>query len=141
MTAKMPSVELTNRFIKGLKEYNLAYDEMVNWKYCGGNRGRHLSNFKLCCKGEELPNKVYECICGHAIIENCYITNGDEILVLGNCCIKRFIEKSDKTCEICEEPHKNRKVNRCNKCRIGICDDCGKKCDEDYKKCYSCAFK
>ena len=39
--AKMPSLELTDKFIKGLKNYNLTYDEIKNnnWKYCGGRIG------------------------------------------------------------------------------------------------------
>ena len=96
MTSKIPSIELTKKFIKGLKNYGLTYDEIKNsnWKYCGGNTGRHLKYFKLCCKNDDLPDKVDECVCGHHINENCYITDGERILVLGNCCIKKFIPKN-----------------------------------------------
>jgi hypothetical protein len=45
---------------------------------------------------------------------------------LGNSCIKRFIKKSGRTCETCGEPHKNRKVNMCNKCRPTIKSYCGR---------------
>jgi len=116
---QLPSIELTERFIKGLQNYNLTYDEIVNgnWKYCGGRTGSHLNYFKISCKDDDLPEQVNECVCGHAISENCYITDGESILVLGNCCIKKFIPKSSRTCENCEAPHKNRTVNRCNKCR------------------------
>ena len=143
MTTKTASLELTTKFIKGLKNYNLTYDEIKNsnWKYCGGRTGHHLNYFKLCFKNNKLPDIVNECVCGHHIEENCYITDGKEILVLGNCCIKKFISKSSRTCDNCGEPHKNRIVNRCNNCRKGICDDCDKKCNEIYKKCYDCAFK
>jgi hypothetical protein len=122
MTKETPSIQLTKRFIEGLKNYNLTYDEIVNgnWKYCGGRSGRHLNYFKLSCKDEELPEQVNECVCGHKISENCYITNGEEILILGNCCIIKFIPKSSRTCEKCESPHKNRKVNQCNRCRSGV---------------------
>ncbi len=140
MTTKMPSLELTDRFINGLKDYDLTYDEIKNgnWKYCGGNRDRHLNYFKLCCKNEDLPDKVNECVCGHKITENCYITDGEQILILGNCCIKKFIPKSSRTCERCDQPHKNRLVNRCNSCRWGICDICDKSCSGAYTKCYGC---
>ena len=138
----MTTKTLTNKFIEGLKNYGLTYDEIIqsNWKYCGGNRGRHLNYFQLCCKNEDLPDQVNECVCGHFIEENCYITDGKRILVLGNCCVKKFISKSMRTCEKCGKPHKNRVVNRCNNCRIGVCDECDKECKEIYKKCYNCNF-
>ena len=122
MTSLTPSVELTKKFINGLKNYDLTYEEIVEgkWKYCGGRSGRHLNYFKTSCKGDDLPEQVNECVCGHAISENCYITDGEQILVLGNCCIIKFCPKSSRTCEKCEAPHKNSKDNRCNKCRRGI---------------------
>lgn len=134
---------LTRKFIKGLQNYNITYDEIINnnWKYCGGNKGRHLNYFKLSCRDEELPEKINYCVCGHTIKENCYITDGTYILILGNCCIKKFIPKSSRTCELCEKPHKNRLVNRCDYCRKGLCDVCNKKCDVEYKKCSNCYFK
>jgi hypothetical protein len=143
MTTKIPTIELTQKFIKGLQNYGLTYDEIKksNWKYCGGRSGRHLNYFKLCCKDDDLPELVNECVCGHKIEENCYITDGEQLLVLGNCCIKKFISKSSRTCEKCGDSHKNRVVNRCNNCREGFCDNCGDSCDYMYKKCYKCAFK
>ncbi len=144
MKREIASYELTNRFIEGLKQYNLTYDEILsgNWKYCGGNKGRHFNYFVLFSKGRDLPQpgEKYICVCGHHIVENCYITDNARILVLGNCCIKKFIPKSSRTCENCGKPHRNRKVNRCNLCRIGICETCNKKCNRKYKKCYDCAF-
>uniref|UniRef100_A0A6C0BA18 DM2 domain-containing protein n=1 Tax=viral metagenome TaxID=1070528 RepID=A0A6C0BA18_9ZZZZ len=123
MTAITPTVKLTERFIEGLKNYNVTYDEIIkgNWKYCGGRSGCHLNYFKVSCKNDDLPKQQDKCICGHAISENCYITNDEFILVLGSCCIKKFLPKtkSSRTCEKCGDPHKNRKVNRCNKCRSG----------------------
>jgi hypothetical protein len=142
MTTKTATKELTKRFIKGLESYGLTYEEIKsnNWKYCGGNEGRHLNYFKLCYKKSELPEHDNECVCGHHIVENCYITDGKELLILGNCCIKKFIPKNTRTCEKCEKPHKNRIVNRCNDCRTGICDKCNKECSCFYKKCYKCRF-
>ena len=51
MTTKIASLKLTDKFIKGLKKYDLTYEEIKNsnWKYCGGNQGSHLNYFKLCC--------------------------------------------------------------------------------------------
>lgn len=143
MTTIIASLELTQQFIKGLQNYGLTYDEIKNsnWKYCGGRRGRHFNYFKLCCKDDDLPELINECVCGHHIKENCYITDGEQILVLGNCCIKKFIPKSSRTCEKCGEPHKNRIVNICNNCRKGICEIFNIECDYKYKKCYNCVFK
>lgn len=136
-------IKLTNRFIEGLKNYNLTLEEIQsgNWKYCGGDKGSHLNYFKISCPNENFPEKQAKCICGHDIEENCYITNETRKLVLGNCCIKRFVPKSSRTCADCGEPHQNKIVNRCNKCRIGICDKCNKKCNPKYRKCYNCAFE
>ena len=135
------SIALHKKFIKGLAEYNLTEEEVKkNWKYCGGDRGRHYNYFKLSCPNDDEPEHTNECVCKHYIEENCYITNGEEILVLGNCCIKKFLPKSGRTCELCDEPHKNRIVNRCNDCRFGICDKCNKKCNSNYKLCFDCKF-
>ncbi len=136
----MASLNLTDRFIEGLKTHNLTLDDIKNWKYCGGSSGRHLNYFKICCKDSELPKETNKCVCGHYIEDNCYITNGIQLLVLGNCCIKKFIPQSSRTCDTCNTPHKNRIVNRCNSCRVGVCDGCGKNCNEKYPKCYSCTF-
>jgi hypothetical protein len=136
-------MNLTEKFIKGLKDYNLSMDQMDNWSYCGGNCGRHKNYFKLTCPNDDIPELVCKCVCGHNIVENCYITDGESIMILGNCCIKKFIKNSGRTCEECKNPHKNRKDNRCNDCRETNprCLDCKKKIDGFYTKCYSCQFK
>ena len=128
------------RFIKGLNKHGLNFEDVSNnWKYAGGDTGRHFNYYKLCHSQLEFPGHEDVCICSHPIFENCYITNGDKFLVVGNCCIKRFIKKATRTCDTCGEPHKNRTVNRCNQCRLTKCDKCGKKCNEEYKLCYLCA--
>lgn len=164
----MASIELTEKFVNGLKNYDLTLKDIQEggWKYCGGNQGRHYNYFKVSCPNEPLPDSEEECICGHKIVENCYITNGEEILILGSCCIKKFIpeDKSGRTCSSCGRIHKNRKTNLCNDCReiykeckkcgvahlnkISLCEkcqgnclDCGKKCKPEYDKCYDCKTK
>lgn len=144
MATKAPSSDLTDRFIKGLLDYDLTYDEILNggWKYCGGNKGRHLNYFKLSCKDDDLPEKNDRCVCGHKIVENCYITNGDDILVLGNCCIKKFVPNSSRTCDKCNKPHKNRKVNQCNNCRTDLsCIVCKNYAIYQNQKCKYCQYK
>ena len=114
--------ETSARFINGLRQYDLTPKQIRDggWKYCGGDKeGRHLNYFNMVCPDDEIPEKAPHCVCGHKIKENCYITNGDEILILGNECIKRFLgnEKGGRTCELCGASHRNRKRNRCNYCK------------------------
>lgn len=40
-----------------------------------------------------------------------------------------------KYCDICNNTHKNIKVNRCNNCRYGLCDICDKIINIKYKEC------
>ena len=165
MSEDQTQLKLRKQCLNGLACYNLSYDDIVNdnWKYCGGDSGRHLNYFKLVYPDRKLPDKKKECICRHDIIDNCYITDENQILVLGNCSIKKFIPRSTRTCERCNAPHKNRIVNRCNACKYlklckvccvyyassmhenlcgdcsyGKCSKCMKKCNPDYKLCYKC---
>jgi len=139
------------KFVQGLKDYGLTLDDMKDYVYAGGDTGRHYDYFNDFFK-KELKRKPkgwcfdYEdkCICGHDIKENCYIAHKitKECLVLGNCCIKKYLPKDNrgKTCEKCNKPHKNRIVNRCNNCRYGICDRCDKIIDKTYHICIRCKF-
>ena len=86
----------------------------------------------------QTPEHTDRCVCDHFIQENCYITNDTDMIVVGNCCIKKFVNKSGRTCDKCGEPHKNRVVNRCNLCRQGCCDSCGRNINSRYKNCYRC---
>lgn len=122
-------LKLKTKFIEGLKKFNISYETFINdgWKYCGGDYDYHLNyykNFKhkKILSKDDFPKHADTCICGHYIKYNCYITNNKDILVLGNCCIKKFCPISYKTCEICNNKHKNKKNNMCNKCRI-ICTE------------------
>jgi len=110
--------KLSDRFIEGLQKYNLTYEEIKNWRYAGGDTGRHY-NYFVMIYGEHvkpLPH-TNTCVCNHHIKENCYIRNDDDILILGNCCIKKFIPMSTRTCTYCKSQHRNRKNNICNDCR------------------------
>lgn len=137
---KVELSSLKTQFLKGLKEYGLTYEDIIksNYRYCGGSSGRHLNYFKLISPNEELPDLTDECVCGHHIKENCYITNGEEILILGNCCIKKFIHYKNRTCELCNNTHSNRKKNRCNNCRNKICDKCDAQHNNKNKLCNKC---
>jgi len=112
---------LSDRFIEGLEQYNLSIEEIKGggWKYCGGDTGYKLNYLYLSYPHLDPPPHTDRCVCGHEIQENCYITNGKEVLVLGNVCVKRFLppELSGRNCSECGCPHRNRKVNKCNNCR------------------------
>lgn len=129
-------------FEKGLESLGLTMETLQSYSYCGGDRGCHANYFRICCKGLSQPPHKDHCVCGHVIAENCYLKNeANNFLVLGNCCIKRFVTKSGRTCEICGASHRNRVVNRCNECRKGYCDDCKVPCNPSYKRCWECHKK
>lgn len=128
-------------FIKRIETY---LGDLDNWKYAGGDKKQHNNYFNLIFKDKEIerPEKVSKCLCNHDIVENCYIYNEklNKLVVLGNCCIKRFFKKSGRTCEICGESHQNRKDNKCSDCRMFWCKECGiEKNDNKYKLCTKCA--
>ena len=140
--SKEPSLTLSKAFKTGLMEkYKMTLEELKDYEYCGGDMGRHYRYWILRYPNTPPPSKEFECVCYHRIVENCYITNGTELLVIGNCCIQKFVTKCTRTCERCGEPHRNRTINRCNVCRdIGFCKKCKKKIDEKYTLCYTCKY-
>ena len=148
---KVASEKLSKAFKKGLKEkYEMTIEDLDDWRYCGGNRNRHYRYWKLQYGDTPVPEMEVECVCYHPIKEQCYITNGEELLVLGNCCIQKFVAKCTRTCERCGDPHKNRIINRCNNCRvtsgwcsytcknIGICKKGKERCNPDFEMCHIC---
>lgn len=135
---------LTKRFIKGLENFNLTAEEIKRWIRCGGSDDidkfreifpdRNLPpHQEYCICGHDIIHNKY--------ITNLEKT---EILVLGSCCVQRFCPKKcdtcyqifkstsktckecrdkkhkkdklekQKLCDVCKEPHKNRKYNLCN---------------------------
>ena len=138
------NINLRIRFKQGLIDRGFNPDDIIkNWKYCGGDTENKDKNyFKTYFKNIEvlIDEKEEYCVCGHAITNNCYITNDEEILVIGSCCIKKFIKNKTRTCEKCNEPHNNRACNRCNNCRKGVCDKCDEKYPKQYKYCWSCRY-
>ena len=145
---------LKHQFMSGLKERGLTYEEFrQNWKYAGGNMGRHYNYWRLLYgEDKKMPAHTDQCLCKHNIKENCYITDGKEFLVVGNCCIKRFMIHKGRTCEDCQGAHRNRASNVCNECREkrkreyhqqqlqdnASCVCCSKKIDSKYTRCFSC---
>lgn len=120
----MTEEDIQSRFIRGLENYDLTYQDIVEggWRYCGGNAKHHLNYWNLCNKLRKkpwnFPPLTNECVCGHRIKDNCYITNGKKILTLGNCCIKRFVPNKHRTCHDCGIEHHRTKENLCFDCSL-----------------------
>jgi len=127
-------MNISEKFMKGWNEYDLPSKNTNDWKYAGGNTGRHLNYYKILYPNDDLPERQDNCVCGHFIVENCYIEYQGYFAVLGNCCIKRFIEKCNRTCEICGATHKSRTHNRCKDCKI-------KKEPPKFRNCLSCNIR
>ena len=147
--AAAPTEKKTRLFIEGLKKYDLTIEQInaQGWKYCGGTYDAHLNYYNLMFKDETgkrptLPEFKTHCICGHKIRRNCFICSADKsrLLVLGSCCIKKFIPKSGRSCEKCGESHINRKKNLCDTCQEGICRTCSKPTyNPAFRTCRDCA--
>ena len=120
MTSQINNIYFKN-FCKNLEALGLTYEEVKrDYKYSGGSKGPHKNYFDLCFPIQDIPEKVVNCLCEHPIQVNCYLSKDfeyDTILKLGNCCIKKFIDKSSRTCTHCDAPHKNRLFNYCNNCK------------------------
>ena len=108
---------ISESIIEDLRKYQISVQNLYKTKYIGGDKGRHARYWKMLYNDESFPPKQQKCICGHIIKENCYILYEDKILVVGNKCIKKFTPNYNRTCEICGETHKSRKVNRCKNCK------------------------
>jgi hypothetical protein len=107
-----------DKFIEGLESYGLTYEDIIKsgWNYCGGNYKQHYNYYKLRFPNEELLPQENECVCGHYIENNGYICNKAEtdFLVLGSCCIKKFI--GGRVCSRCGDKHKRTSINVCKFC-------------------------
>ena len=108
----------TEKFWKALRHYtknseNMTKTQLIeDWDYL-----RHDKN--------EIND---QCICTHEIKENCIIRNKrypEQTLVVGNVCVQKWLphvykewkESLKKKCDICKNPHRNRKDNLCSECR------------------------
>lgn len=129
--------KLSKAFIEGLKtKHNLTYDEVKTWIFCGGHADTsrcaqtpseftaYENYFRLCFPNKPFPAIVTTCVCDQTLMHNCYIRKNvnspiEEILIIGSCCIKKFIDSGKvRKCEKCESEHNNRSDNLCNACRL-----------------------
>ena len=114
-------MDISKRFENGLKKkYNLNIEDLNNFYYIGGEIGIHNKYYKLFTNNAPLLTHTDKCICGHKIKNNCYISNGDIILIIGESCINKFLpNKKKRICSECLCPHRNRlSTNKCNICKL-----------------------
>lgn len=118
------NLEMSKRFVEGLKNYDLTKEEIQDWYYVGGGHTNNpYRNMILNQKylryypKAKIPPLTDECVCGHRIQENAFISNGKQLLILGSCCVKRFTEKGTKqVCKGCKQLWKGKSVY-CKKCK------------------------
>ena len=114
------SLKMSKRFENGLKKYGLTIEDLNDFYYIGGEHKQHKAYYNLFTNNNKLPKHNNYCICGHKIKNNCYISNGDIVLPIGESCILRFLQNRKKRiCPVCFCPHRNRiKTNLCNVCKM-----------------------
>lgn len=132
------------KFSDSLINLGLEPDHVFNNYVCVGGDGytyvlkgtpntRHTREFKMVFGHLNFPPHKNECLCGHKIVENCYINDGfttdlSKTLIIGNCCYKSFIKNKLRKCYNCGEIHDNSN---------GLCFNCNelKKANKSlYKK-------
>lgn len=115
-------------------------DDIDKFIYRGGSKGSRLVYWNQIKQIEKNEINPYEsigpddlalCVCGHKIIEKCYVQNiiTKEYKLIGNCCVKKFIGKK-RFCSHCKKEHKNIKSNLCSVCRLEYCKYCHIQCNK-----------
>jgi len=118
-------LEYPEKLKNNLKEkYDLDLVHLQWYYYRGGDTGSHKNYKTITCQDLSIIPFEDFCVCGHKIKEQCYMKkeNDDlsfapDYIVMGNCCIKKYMKNGYRTCEKCKKQHKNRKNNLCNECR------------------------
>ena len=136
---------------EGVKKVNSLTKK--GYVYGGGDFEAHKRYWRIFSESHGLsqltPRFKRNCVCGQELERNCWVfkvvdgkiqkktDGGVYCKTIGSECINKFLDKR-RTCHRCGEEHKNRIVNRCNDCRVGLCDICGVDIDDRYKKCWHC---
>jgi len=142
--------ELHNRFVKGLRAYYDLSDEQIidveeSWYLCGSRKVKDMihedvgvfqegghkftSSEVTSCTTVELKNLGApeelsfdcRCACGQLLtVNNHWITNGSDIISIGQCCAEQFVKNSKLVCDGCNK-HINftkKRIDRfCSSCR------------------------
>lgn len=114
------------KFKNNLRQYSTKDLENIKteWEYIGGDKNpKQLEYYYYNTNQQHLEKKVLpehqdKCQCGHDIVEQCYIRNkvNKIILTVGNCCVKKSDIPMKKLCLICKDVNTNRIKMLCNKC-------------------------
>ena len=115
------------KFKNNLRDLSVNKDQedlRIEWKYIGGDKNnKHILYYTLNTNQEnkdkiDFPHHDDKCLCGHPIVEQCWIRNNisNNILVVGNCCVNKIGILTTTKCLRCYIPHKNRINMYCNKC-------------------------
>jgi hypothetical protein len=83
-----------NNVENGLNEYNLTFKELNNYVRCGRKQSESKPNKVFVDRFGDVkpPEHRYVCLCGHKIMEQCYLCPENskdvkDIIVVGNQCI------------------------------------------------------
>jgi hypothetical protein len=122
-----------DNFKKSLYDIGLDPYIVFNTYVCVGGDGyersqiidkknhKHIAEFRANFGNLNFPEYINKCLCDHHIEENCYISSDfkvyDKILIIGNCCYKRFIKNKQRLCINCESRHEQQN---------GYCKPCTK---------------
>jgi hypothetical protein len=134
-----------DKFINGLIKLGYdSYDIINNWIFLCDN-GKKFEKKKWDCitNGAKIPKYSNNCICGHYIKKQCYISNREKnkFLIVGSCCRKQFMScDSLSICLNCALEPREKKCDYCFDCKLIMCS-CGKKKKMGYKLCYQCNFE
>lgn len=106
------------KMIKALEKKGLKYDDFRKYHYAGSDNVSGMEYYRKLFPDRDYPKHIEYCLCNTKIKNNYYITDDTNILVLGSCCIKKFVDTGlKKVCSNCKSVHRNRKDNYCNACR------------------------
>ena len=127
--------KISTKFLNGLwRHEGLKHDDLNDWQYGGGDyreydgykaHAEFKRQFILACPWPEYKTS---CVCDTVIIYNHFVANRarDRVIVVGKCCIDKFLGPNRKRCEVCYNPHRKRGRNLCDACikKHGVCSDC-----------------
>ncbi len=135
------------RFRNGMRNLGITPEEQAdksNFQYYGGDYLSYDADF-VCIQNQSTvpiprPKKTFRCVCGQKIEKNAYVKYRDMIIVLGSCCINRYMpDVSCRRCVECGERNRRRVINRCTTCSETMCDRCnGPKTNARMRLCDSC---
>jgi hypothetical protein len=120
----VPLIEgLTDKYMKKIQEkldlLNITFEDLLNFKY---NKNDQIESIidktKENLKAYNI-NAYNECLCGHIIKNHKVISNDIIHLIVGACCVKRFIKKDNQIskCKRCNMDHNKRVNSLCEPCK------------------------